>query len=117
MRLTMARAQVYEETVVRERIAIQTSCSACLACRKYLRRRRLIDEHPKHADLPDGFAELLKVNRLLRVGAYSQVVALDQILLLFRRGENNDRDLLRALVGADGPQHPQAIDFGKFQIK
>lgn len=37
---------------------------------KRSRRRRLIDEHPKHSNLSDCLGELLEVNRFLHVSAH-----------------------------------------------
>src|SRR5271154_4354411 len=80
-------------------------------------RRRLIDEHPEHADVADGFVELLEINGLLSVGVYAEIVPFDQVPFFLGRSEHHYGYGLGSFVGANGPEHFHAVDFGKLQVE
>ena len=72
-------------------------------------RRALVDERPEHAEALDGLDEALEVHRLDHVGVHAEVVAGDEVLLLARRGEDDDRQALERRVAADLAQHLEPV--------
>jgi hypothetical protein len=60
---------------------------------------------------------LIEVNGFLNVGVHTQIVAFHQVSLFPRGGENDHRDPLGTLVGADCLQDLQSVDLGELEIK
>src|SRR5258706_6247653 len=69
--------------------------------------RRLIDDRPEMARLPDGVDELLEAHRLHDIRIDAQLVAFHEIRLLARGGQHDHRNGLEARVALDLAQHLQ----------
>ena len=78
---------------------------------------RLVQEEPEEPQRLGRFGELREVHGLAHVGVGAQRVAAQDVLVLLGRGEDDDRQELRALVGADAAQDLQAVDLRQLQVE
>src|SRR5476649_2165737 len=79
--------------------------------------RHFVDDCPEHADLLHGVDEILKLQRLDHVGVDAELVAVDEILLLPRRGHHYDRDRLERRIALDLTQDLQSVHLRQFQVE
>src|SRR6185312_16434318 len=82
-----------------------------------LRRRRLVDDEPEQPELLDDAPERVEADRLLHVRVDAELVALDEIAFLLRRGHYDDGDRLGPGIVLDHPQDLEAVDFRQFEIE
>jgi hypothetical protein len=77
----------------------------------------LIQHQPVAPQLPHGFRELDKVDRLAHVAVDAPVVGGEAVPVFYRRGQNHDRDEPGRWVGAHLREHAQAVDLGQLEIE
>jgi len=76
-----------------------------------------VQEQPKEAERPDRLREFIELNGFSHEAIGAEGIASDNILLFFRRGENNHGKQLGAIVFANSPQHVQTADARQVQIE
>jgi len=76
-----------------------------------------VEDQPEQAEGADRFGEVAEFHRFADVRVGAQAVAGEDVFLLFRTGEDHDRDELGPLVAAGPAHHLQAIHFGELQIE
>jgi len=61
--------------------------------------------------------ELGEEDRFEHVGVGPERIAVQEVCVLARGGEDHHREQLRALVGADAPEHLQSVDAEQLQTE
>ena len=80
-------------------------------------RRRLVQEDPVESQLPDGVSELGEINGLDDIAIDAQTITLDDVPLLFGRGEHHHRYMPGLRIVLDLTQHLQPVHFRELQIQ
>lgn len=80
-------------------------------------KRRFVEDHPVKAEVLDSIHENLELDRLSDVAVAAQVVAFHLVLLLHRRGQDDNRQEFRRLGLSDSLEDLQPIHFWKAEIK
>ena len=76
-----------------------------------------VDHEPVHAHLTDCLIELFEIDRFLDVAVHAQFVAVDQISLLTRGCEHDNRNRTGPLIAANGLKHFEAAELGELEIE
>ena len=80
-------------------------------------RRRFVEHQPVQAQDARGFDKLIEIDRFDDVTIDAQIITLDDVALLLRRGQDDDRDFSSPRIGFDLAQHFQAVDLGQLEIE
>src|SRR5208282_512113 len=76
-----------------------------------------VQEKPVHTHLLDGLHELVEVDRLDDVAVHAQAIALDDIPVLLRRGEDDNRRHARAFVRLQRLDDLEAVDLRQLEVQ
>src|SRR5688572_13801580 len=76
-----------------------------------------VEDEPVEAELADAVHELQEVDRLAHVAVGAEAVAVQEVTLFVGRGEDDDGQVLGALVGAEAAQHLQAVELGQLEVE
>ena len=79
--------------------------------------RRLVNDTPEQAQFFHRLHKGKKIDRLDDVGVRPQPVALQQVSLLTRRGEDHDRQESQARIGPDLPQDFDTVHLGHLNVQ
>ena len=80
-------------------------------------RRRLVDNGPEHAEVPDGLDELGEIDRLDHKGVDAEIITQHQVAFLARGREHDDGDVVHGGITLERAQHLEAIDARHFQVQ
>src|SRR5215216_5880162 len=78
--------------------------------------RRLVQAQPVELELLHGPDELLEVHRLAHVAVGAQTVAVEHVLQLLRRGQDDNGQEAGTLAGPQAPQDLQPIYLGQLEV-
>ena len=74
-------------------------------------------EQPEEAEVLHRLGELAKVDRFAHVGVGAARVAANDVLVLFRGGEDHDGQVTGALLGADAAEDLVAVDTRQVEVE
>src|ERR1022692_4333397 len=77
----------------------------------------LVEDEPVKAQLSNGFCKLPEVDGLAHVAVGAEVVSRDQILVLLRGGQKDDREALRSRIGPQGTEYFEATHLRQLEIE
>jgi hypothetical protein len=79
--------------------------------------RLLIEEHPVDTKLTDRCGKSRELYRLAYITIRAELVAPQHVFVLARGRKNDDRDGLRARIGAHALEHVESTQLGKLEIE